>query len=90
MSDHAVRLLENEKVGSELEPAEKQFVVYATREADAATAEYQQSKLVFEKAAENYREKVTTIQGFLSYLAKKYNLSETEDIDVHGNIITRS
>lgn len=90
MSDHAARLLENERKGGELEPAEKQFVIYATQEADAATLEYQQAKSVFEKTAENYRTKVTVIQGFLKYLAKKYNLSEREDIDVQGNIITRS
>lgn len=90
MSDHAAWLVENEREGSELEPADKQFVVYATREADAATVEYQQAKLVFDKATENYRAKVNTIQNFLSYLAKKYSLSETEDIDVQGNIITRS
>lgn len=88
MSDYAAQLMQQKDTG--LEAADKQFVVYATREADAATVEYQQAKLVFEKAAENYRAKVSTIQNFLSYLAEKYNLSETEDIDVQGNIITRS
>jgi hypothetical protein len=88
VSDHAAQLMQQKD--TELEPAEKQFVVYATREADAATVEYQQAKLVFEKAAETYRTKVNIIQGFLSYLAKKYSLGEAEDIDVQGNIITRS
>lgn len=78
------------KLNPALEAAEKQFLTYAVREADTATADYQQSKSVYENAAENYQAKVSIVRGFLDYLAKKYNLSETQDIDEQGNIITRS
>ena len=73
-----------------IEPAEQQFLAYAVREADAATADYQQAKSVYENAAENYQAKVASVRGFLEYLTKKYSLNETQDIDEQGNIITRS
>ena len=73
-----------------IEPADQQFLAYAVREADAATADYQQAKSVYENAAENYQAKVASVRGFLEYLTKKYSLNETQDIDEQGNIITRS
>jgi hypothetical protein len=73
-----------------LEPADQQFFTYAAREADLATAECRQAKALFEEAAEKQRTKVNAIQEFSTYLTKKYQLTDDQDIDLDGNIINRT
>lgn len=86
MSDYS--LLADETL--KLEPADKQFFTYAAQEADSATAEYQQARALFEAAAEKQRTKVNAIQEFSTYLTKKYQLTDDQDIDLQGNIISRT
>ena len=74
---------------AQLADAEKQYLAYISAEAESAVQNHQTIKAQFQASIEVQADKIAAVREFSSYLAKKYNLTDEQDIDADGNIIAR-